>query len=53
MNQMLSTSKPLAVEEGGKAEEPIIEGIVSVKKYEGKGFSINFPEILRRLKRRF
>src|SRR6185312_253217 len=34
-------------------EEDIIKGIVSVKHYEGKGFSINLPEILRSLKRRF
>lgn len=33
-------------------EEDIIEGIVSLKKYEGEGFSVNFAEILRRLKRR-
>lgn len=53
LNQMVSSSKPLPLEEQGKTEEPIFKGIVSVKKYEGKGFSINFPEILRRLKRRF
>jgi transcriptional regulator of aromatic amino acid metabolism len=34
-------------------EEEVIKGIVSVKKYEGKGFSINLAEILRRLKRTF
>ncbi len=31
--------------------EEIIEGIVTVGKYEGKGFSIDFAEILRRLMR--
>lgn len=38
----------------GKKEsetEEIIKGIVTVKKYDGKGFSIDFAEILRRLKR--
>jgi hypothetical protein len=32
-------------------KEELIKGIVSVKKYEGKGFSIDFAEIFRRLKR--
>jgi hypothetical protein len=39
--------------ENAKKEEDIIKGIVSVKHYEGKGFSVNLPEILRRLKRKF
>ena len=34
-------------------EEEIIKGVISLKKYEGKGVSINFAEILRQLKRRF
>ncbi len=29
--------------------EEVIEGILAVKKYEGKGFTIDFAEILRRL----
>ena len=36
-----------------KDEEEIIKGVVSVNKYEGKGFSVNFAEIVRKLKRRF
>ncbi len=32
-------------------KEEIIEGIVTIKKYEGKGFSIDLAEIFRRLKR--
>lgn len=32
-------------------DEPILEGIVEVTEYEGKGFTINLPEILRKLKR--
>jgi hypothetical protein len=32
-------------------KEEIIKGVVAVSKYEGKGVSINLPEILRRLKR--
>jgi hypothetical protein len=34
-------------------QEDIIKNIVSVKKYEGNGFSINFAEILRKLKRKY
>ncbi len=34
-------------------EEELIKDIVTIKKFDGKGFSINFPEILRRLKRVF
>lgn len=34
-------------------EEEVIPGIVSLKKYEGDGFSVNLPEILKRLKRTF
>ena len=36
-----------------KDKEDIIKGIVAVRKYEGKGFTIDFAEILRRLKRKF
>ncbi len=34
-------------------KEDLIKDIVAVKKYEGKRFSIDFPEIFRRLKRSF
>lgn len=34
-------------------EEELLKGIVSLKKFEGKGFSIDFAELFRRLKRRF
>lgn len=33
-------------------QEPIIKDLVSVKKYEGKALVINWPEIVRRLKRK-
>lgn len=33
-------------------KEEVIKGIVTVKKYEGKGFTIDFAEIFRRLKRK-
>lgn len=36
-----------------KDEEEIIKGVVSVNKYNGKGFSINIAEIVRKLKRKF
>lgn len=34
-------------------EEPVIKGIVNVKKYDGGWFSVDIPEILRKLKRKF
>jgi len=34
-------------------EEDLIKGVLSVTKLEGKGFVINLPEILRKLKRRY
>lgn len=34
-------------------KEDIIKDIVAVKKYDGKAFSVDFAEILRRLKRKF
>lgn len=33
--------------------EPLVPGVIHVTKYEGKGFTVNLPELLRRLKRRF
>ncbi len=32
-------------------EEEVIKGVFSVKKFEGKGFSVDFAELFRRLKR--
>lgn len=40
----------------GNAEadvEPLVPGVIDVTKYEGKGFTVDLPEILRRLKRKF
>ena len=34
-------------------KEDIIPGVVAVKEYDGKGFSIDIPNIVRSLKRRF
>jgi len=39
------------LKENLKNEEDVVSGILTVKKYEGKGFTLNLPEILRRLKR--
>lgn len=36
-----------------KAEEEKLGGIVAIKKYEGKGFEVDLPEIFRWLKRMF
>jgi hypothetical protein len=33
--------------------EPLVPGVIEITKFEGKGFTVNFAEILRRLKRRF
>lgn len=32
--------------------EDLVKNIISVKKYEGKGFSVNLPELFRKLKRK-
>jgi len=45
--QLLETSKSNKDEN----KEDVIKGIVTVDKYEGKGFTINIAELLRRLKR--
>jgi hypothetical protein len=42
-----------AADESPKQREPLIEGVVTVTKYEGKGFEIELPQLLRRLKRVF
>ncbi|MGZ3778159.1 MAG: hypothetical protein ACXVJD_11255 [Mucilaginibacter sp.] len=39
------------VKEKEEEESAIIQGIVSIKKYDGKWFSVNLPEIISRLKR--
>jgi hypothetical protein len=36
-----------------KNEEDVIKGVLAVRKFDGKGFSVDLPEIFRRLKRRF
>lgn len=41
------------LEKEPKNEEEIAGGLVKVKEYDGDGFSINLPEILRRLRRIF
>ena len=50
--QELVSKSNKQINAGKNEEEEIMGGIASIKKYEGKGFSINLPEILRRLKRR-
>lgn len=34
-------------------EEKTLDGLLTINEYEGKGFKINFPELFRRLKRKF
>ena len=36
-----------------KDSEEFLDGAVALTKYEGKGFSVNLPEIYRRLRRLF
>jgi hypothetical protein len=43
----------VANREKGSQEADVIPGIVAVKKYDGKWFSVNLPEVLNRLKRQF
>jgi len=43
--------KSLADSSQAKDEEDLVPGIISIKKIEGNGFSVNAPEILRQLKR--
>lgn len=49
LNNYKSNSENLTV----KNEEKILWGIVTLKELEGKGISINIPELYRRLKRKF
>jgi hypothetical protein len=57
--QMLATEQqaasiPLLPASTAKSDaEPLVPGIITVIPYEGKGFTVNLPELLRRLKRRF
>jgi hypothetical protein len=38
---------------GESKNEKIFNGILTIKKFEGKGFSVDFAEIFRILKRKF
>ena len=44
--------KILEAERKAHDEEEVIPGVISVKKYDGKWFSINLPRILKWLKRK-
>lgn len=35
------------------SEEKVLDGLITINEYEGKGFKLNLAEIFRRLKRRF
>lgn|GEM_PF-5350662 len=47
------SSKVSALEQKQQDKFPAVDGLLSVTPYKGKGFEINLPELLRRLKRRF
>jgi hypothetical protein len=51
--QQAATLPLLSPKPSGADAEPLVPGVIEVTKYEGKGFTVNFAEILRRLKRRF
>jgi hypothetical protein len=55
--QLLATQQQAAtltlLPPGTSDAEPLVPGVIEVTKYEGKGFTVNLPELLRRLKRRF
>jgi hypothetical protein len=53
-NEQQIASIPLLPAGTKKADaEPLVPGIIVVTEYEGKGFTVNLPELLRRLKRKF
>jgi hypothetical protein len=52
LKEEVISAKQLAEKATGLNEEKVLGGTVAVKKYNGKGFSIDLPEIYRRLRRR-
>jgi hypothetical protein len=51
--QQVATIPLLPIGTSGADVESLVPGVIEVTKYEGKGFTVNLPELLRRLKRRF
>lgn len=51
--QQAATLPLLPPGSSGADAEPLVPGVIEVTKYEGKGFTVNLPELLRRLKRSF
>jgi hypothetical protein len=51
--QQAATLPLLPASTSGADAEPLVPGVIEVTKYEGKGFTVNLPELLRRLKRSF
>ena len=52
LKEEVTTAKQIEEKGAGLKEEKFMGGVVSVKKYEGKGFSIDFPSLIRKLKRK-
>ena len=50
---MQSSLQLVTSSEAPDDEEEIIEGVVTLKKYEGKGFIVNLPELYRRFRQKF
>jgi hypothetical protein len=52
LKQVIGTADGKPKLEDSKKEEEIIKGVMAVKKYDGKFFSVDLPEIIRKLKRK-
>jgi hypothetical protein len=52
LQEIISSKKQLTDSAKDSEEEKIMGGVISINKYKGKGFSIDFAELVRRLKRK-
>ena len=48
-----ATGEHPSIKESSADQESVLGGFISVKRYEGKGFVLDLPRLLRSLKRRF
>ncbi len=53
LTQDKATGEHPSIKESSADQESVLDGFISVKRYEGKGFVVDVPRILRSLKRRF
>ena len=52
LKEEITTAKQIDEKASDLKEEKFMGGVVTVKKYEGKGFSIDWPSLIRKLKRK-